>query len=145
MRKIIRNAIQCKHCGDTIESVNVHDYVTCSCVACGVDDGQDYFRRSYKKSPEEDFCDLSEYADISPCTPGEMLKEEFLIPRKVSLLSLRLKTEIPGYELETVMDGTGRFDKNTADQLADYFNNTSEFWMNLQKLFDEDKMKLQKG
>jgi hypothetical protein len=23
MRKIIRNAIQCRHCGDTIESVNV--------------------------------------------------------------------------------------------------------------------------
>ena len=33
MRKIIRNAIQCKHCGDAIESVNVHDYVTCSCGA----------------------------------------------------------------------------------------------------------------
>ncbi len=63
MRKIIRNAIQCKHCGDTIESVNVHDYVTCSCGACGVDGGHDYLRRSFKTSPEDDFIDLSEYDD----------------------------------------------------------------------------------
>lgn len=28
---IIRNAIQCKKCGDIIESVSVHDFKTCSC------------------------------------------------------------------------------------------------------------------
>ncbi|MBO6240062.1 MAG: hypothetical protein J6O61_04370 [Butyrivibrio sp.] len=54
MCKIIRNAIQCKHCGETLESVNVHDYVTCSCGACSVDGGHDYLRRSYETSPKED-------------------------------------------------------------------------------------------
>lgn len=63
MRKIIRNAIQCKHCGDTIESVNVHDYVTCSCGACSVDGGHDYLRRCYRTSPEEDFVELSKYEE----------------------------------------------------------------------------------
>ena len=63
MRKIIKNAIRCKHCGDTIESVNVHDYVICSCGVCGVDGGYDYLRRSFKTSPEDDFIDLSEYDD----------------------------------------------------------------------------------
>lgn len=48
MCKIIRNAIQCKHCGETIESVNVQDYVTCSCGACSVDGGHDYLRRSMR-------------------------------------------------------------------------------------------------
>lgn len=145
MRKIIRNAIQCKYCGDTIESVNVHDYVTCSCGACSVDGGHDYLRRSYRTSPEEDFIDLSESADIAPCTPGEVLKEEFLKLRKESIIDLKLKTEIPSYELDAVIDGTGRITKEIADMLAEYFKNAPEFWMNLQKQYDEDNMKLQKG
>lgn len=63
MRRIIRNAIQCKRSGDTIESVNVHDQ-----------------------------------------EPVDM-----------------------------------------ADKLAEYFHNSPELWMDLQKKFDEYKMKLQKG
>ena len=78
MCKIIRNAIQCKHCGDTIESVNVHDYVTCSCGACSVDGGHDYLRRSYVTSPKDDYIDLSEYMNIPPDTSDEVLKEDFL-------------------------------------------------------------------
>jgi len=63
MHKIIRNAIQCKHCGDTIESENVHGYVTCSCGACSVDGGHDYLRRTYLSSPDEDYVELSESVD----------------------------------------------------------------------------------
>ena len=77
MRKIIRNAIQCKHCGETIESVNVHDYVTCSCGASSVDGGHDYLRRSYATSPKDDYIDLSEYNNIPPATSDEVVKEDF--------------------------------------------------------------------
>lgn len=45
MATIIKNAIQCKKCGDIIESTNVHDFVPCSCGACSVDGGHDYLRR----------------------------------------------------------------------------------------------------
>ena len=48
MRKIIKNAIQCKLCGDVIESTDRRQYVTCKCGACAVDGGHDYLRRSYK-------------------------------------------------------------------------------------------------
>ena len=64
MRKVIRNAIRCRHCGDVIESKSVHDFRQCSCGACFVDGGCEYLRRGYKTSPEEDFIDLSEYADV---------------------------------------------------------------------------------
>ena len=60
MLKIIRNAIQCKHCGDVIESTYRHDFVTCSCGYCSVDGGLDYFRRGFMHSKEEDYIDLSE-------------------------------------------------------------------------------------
>ena len=39
MEKIIRNVIQCKHCGDIIESTHVHDFKFCSCKSCAVDGG----------------------------------------------------------------------------------------------------------
>ena len=41
MRKIIKNAIQCKLCGEIIESTDRHQYVTCKCGACTVDGGRD--------------------------------------------------------------------------------------------------------
>ncbi len=43
---IVKNVIQCKICGDIIESVSVHDFNTCSCGACSVDGGHDYLRQS---------------------------------------------------------------------------------------------------
>lgn len=49
MRKIIKNAIQCKLCGEIIESVYTHDYVECKCGACAVDGGHEYLRRCFKE------------------------------------------------------------------------------------------------
>ena len=57
MRKIIKNAIQCKLCGDIIESTDRHDYVECKCGACAVDGGHDYLRRSFKS--KDCYIDLS--------------------------------------------------------------------------------------
>ena len=47
--KIIKNAIRCNLCGDIIESINRHDYITCSCGACAVDGGRDYLRRTFRE------------------------------------------------------------------------------------------------
>ena len=58
---IIRNAIQCKKCGDIMEFVSVHDFKTCSCGSCSVDGGHYYLRRSAKSL--DDFTDLSEFQD----------------------------------------------------------------------------------
>ena len=58
MRKIIRNAIQCKFCGVIIESTYRHEYVQCKCGACAVDGGHDYLRRSFKD--KDCYIDLSE-------------------------------------------------------------------------------------
>ena len=56
---IIRNAIQCKKCGDVIESVSVHDFKTCSCGACSVDGRHYYLKRCAKLM--DDFIDLTEF------------------------------------------------------------------------------------
>ena len=58
MRKIIKNAIQCKLCGEVIESTYRHEYVQCNCGACAVDGGHDYLRRS--ANDKDCYIDLSE-------------------------------------------------------------------------------------
>ena len=64
MKEIIANKIQCRHCGDIIESKIVHDFVTCKCGCCSVDGGKYYLKRTYRNSSEKDYIDLSEIADI---------------------------------------------------------------------------------
>ena len=63
MRKIIRNAIQCKKCGDIIESHYRHDYVQCKCGSCAVDGGCDYLRRTAANNYS--YKELSEFIEIS--------------------------------------------------------------------------------
>ena len=57
MRKIIKNAIQCKICGDIIESTYRHEYVQCKCGACAVDGGHDDLRRNFRD--KDCYIDLS--------------------------------------------------------------------------------------
>lgn len=64
MTKIIKNAIQCKHCGEIIESKSVHDFKPCKCGKVFVDGGHEYLRRGYTNSAEDDFIDLSETIEV---------------------------------------------------------------------------------
>ena len=44
MKKLIRNRLKCKLCGDIIESTHGHDWNSCSCEACFIDGGLNYVR-----------------------------------------------------------------------------------------------------
>jgi hypothetical protein len=57
MKKIISNKIQCKKCGDIIESKTTHDFKYCSCKLVAVDGGKEYLKRLGNK---EDIIELSE-------------------------------------------------------------------------------------
>ena len=58
-RKIRRNLLQCRLCGDIVESKHTHDYVHCKCGKCAVDGGRDYIRVTAPS--EEAFVLLTEY------------------------------------------------------------------------------------
>lgn len=62
-KKLIRNAIQCVHCRDVIESKHTHDFKWCKCGTVAVDGGLSYCKRVFKNSPD-DYIDLSEWEDI---------------------------------------------------------------------------------
>lgn len=56
MKRLVKNQIQCVHCGDIITSRYRNEYVTCSCGRCAVDGGLDYARRCG---------DLKDWEDLS--------------------------------------------------------------------------------
>lgn len=58
-KEIKRNRIQCKECGEIIESMTTHDYKRCTCGSCGVDGGKDYLKRDFKT--KGCYIELSEY------------------------------------------------------------------------------------
>lgn len=61
MKRIIRNRIQCKVCGDIIESVYTHDFKSCSCGRCCVDGGLEYIRRV--ADDFENIIEMAEYEE----------------------------------------------------------------------------------
>ena len=63
MQRITKNVIQCKLCGEVIESKHVHDFVQCKCGACAVDGGHEYLRRCFRD--KDCYIDLSESIEIS--------------------------------------------------------------------------------
>ncbi|EEQ59242.1 hypothetical protein CBFG_02952 [Clostridiales bacterium 1_7_47FAA] len=59
--KIIKNCIQCKTCGEVIESKFRHDFVSCSCGRCSVDGGMEYLRRAAETMDE--FVEMSQFEE----------------------------------------------------------------------------------
>lgn len=55
--KILNNQIQCRSCGEIIESKSKHDFVTCSCCKCSVDGGHEHLRRLAES--KESYIELS--------------------------------------------------------------------------------------
>lgn len=68
--------------------------------------------------------------------PGEILKEEFLIPFGVSARQLALAIDIPANRLTEIIRGNRGITADTALRLSRIFGTTAEFWMNLQMGYD---------
>lgn len=68
--------------------------------------------------------------------PGEILKEEFLIPFGVSARQLARAIDIPANRLTEIIRGNRGITADTALRLSRIFGTTAEFWMNLQMGYD---------
>ena len=64
--------------------------------------------------------------------PGEVLKQEFLVPLEMSANALARELDIPANRVTAILNGTRGVTADTALRLARYFGTTPEFWINLQ-------------
>ena len=85
--KILRNAAQCKACGQVIESRNVHDFVACSCFdnventsGIFIDGGLEYLRRGGNMN------NLIELSETRPYTDEEQKEYEERCERQLRML-----------------------------------------------------------
>lgn len=73
---------------------------------------------------------------MKPVHPGEMLREEFMKPLGLTMNRLALDLRVPVTRIGDIVHERRGITADTALRLARYFNNTPEFWMNLQSWYD---------
>jgi addiction module HigA family antidote len=83
--------------------------------------------------------DLSDVAGtdrIAPVTPGEVLKEEFMVPLGLSGRALARELGVPSNRITKIVAGGRTISAETAIMLGGRFGTTAEFWLNLQMAHD---------
>ncbi len=76
--------------------------------------------------------------------PGEILKEEFLIPLNISAYRLSKETFIPQTRISEILKTKRRITADTALRLAKYFGTSPKFWLGLQDDYDLEEEKFKK-
>ncbi|MEX0967298.1 MAG: HigA family addiction module antitoxin [Bacteroidia bacterium] len=76
--------------------------------------------------------------------PGEVLKEEFLIPLGISAYRLCKDIEIPQTRLSEILKGRRRITADTALRLSRYFGTSAKFWLGLQNDYDIEEEEREK-
>ena len=68
--------------------------------------------------------------------PGEILREEFMIPMKISQNRLALAIGVPATRVGEIVNERRAITVDTAIRLGTYFKTGPEFWINLQTNYD---------
>ena len=74
--------------------------------------------------------------NMRPIHPGEVLREEFLVPLEMSAHALALALKVPAPRINDIVRERRAISPDTALRLARYFGTTAEFWMNLQTAYE---------
>jgi addiction module HigA family antidote len=73
---------------------------------------------------------------MRPIHPGEILREEFLGPLKMSGHALSMALKVPAPRINDIVRERRAVTPDTALRLARYFGTTPGFWLNLQTTYD---------
>src|SRR5580700_9342502 len=83
-----------------------------------------------------DFTDVTTGKRLPLVHPGEILRDDFLAPMKISVYTLALAIKVPRSRVNDIVLGRRGITADTAFRLARYFGTTPEFWINLQAHYD---------
>ena len=73
---------------------------------------------------------------LPPVHPGEILREDFLLPLGLSMNRLALDLRVPVTRVAEIVRERRGITPDTALRLARYFNTSARFWLNLQTAYD---------
>lgn len=73
---------------------------------------------------------------LKPVHPGEILREEFMVPLGLSMNRVALDLRVPVTRIADIVNEKRGITADTALRFARYFKNSPTFWMNLQTRYD---------
>ena len=73
---------------------------------------------------------------MRPVHPGEILREDFLIPLNMSVNALALALKVPASRIHEIVKERRSISADTAARLARYFGGDAASWLNLQVIYD---------
>lgn len=79
---------------------------------------------------------MTKQTKLAPIHPGEILKEEFMVPFELSANQLALRLHVPPGRITAIINGDRAITPETALRLSKFFENSPEFWLNLQQHYE---------
>jgi antitoxin HigA-1 len=73
---------------------------------------------------------------LLPIHPGEILREDFMVPLDLSMNKLALDLHVPVTRIAEIVHERRSVTPDTALRLARYFNTSARFWLNAQATYD---------
>ena len=73
---------------------------------------------------------------LPPIHPGEILREEFMLPMELSSNSLAKAIGVTPARINEIVRGRRGISADTALRLSRYFGTDAQSWMNLQQRYD---------
>jgi antitoxin HigA-1 len=82
---------------------------------------------------------------MRPVHPGEVLREEYLLPLGMSANALAMALRVPAPRINDIVLERRAVTPDTALRLSRYFGGEAEGWMNLQAAYDLKRASLAEG
>jgi addiction module HigA family antidote len=95
-------------------------------------------KREEIDSRQVDFTAVHSGRRLPPVHPGEILRDEFLMPMGISVYELANAIKAPRSRVNDIVLGRRTISTDTALRLGRYFGTSPEFWINLQARYDLD-------
>ncbi len=76
---------------------------------------------------------------LPPVHPGEVLREDYLIPAGATVNALALALRVPVSRIYEIVNCARAITPETALRLARYLGTSAEFWLGLQSDYDLEK------
>ncbi|MFM0663311.1 HigA family addiction module antitoxin [Paraburkholderia sediminicola] len=73
---------------------------------------------------------------MRPIHPGEVLREDFLVPLDMSVNALAQRLHVPARRMNEIVRGQRGVTPETALRLAAFFGGEATSWLNLQQTYD---------
>ena len=77
-------------------------------------------------------------AELKPVTPGELLREEFLLPMSLSQYRLAKEIGVPAQRIGEIVAGRRAITADTDLRLCRFFGLSNGYWLRAQAAYDTE-------